>query len=187
MSQKSDSDLVVRSLRGDAAAFVALVRRYEGPLAALVRRLVADAHYGEDVLQETLLQAWRSLGQLRDPKRVKPWLLQVARNRCRDLSRSSQRVARPADVDVIEAYVNRRGRAVAMKCRLRQEAQDVLRHLAAGERELLEMFYLEGLTIRQIAHRTARPQGTVKRQLFQARRKARRAAEPVRQGKECER
>ena len=71
---KIDAELLAKSVLGNPSAFIALVRRYEGPLAAMIHRWVEDSHHAEDVLQETLLQAWRSLGQLKKPDHLKAWL-----------------------------------------------------------------------------------------------------------------
>ena len=71
--------------------FVALIRRHERPLAALVRNRIGSVDSVPDVLQETLLQVWTGLRHHETPKRVRPWILQVARNRCRDFLRSRQR------------------------------------------------------------------------------------------------
>ena len=97
MASRSDNELVRCSLAGDQDAFVALIKRHDQPLAALTRRYVRDYHAAEDVLQETLLRAWMSLGQLRDARKFRAWLLQVARNRCRDYLKSAQRRYEPTE------------------------------------------------------------------------------------------
>ena len=166
---KTDSELLAKSIEGNPSAFIALVHRYEGPLAGLIRRWVLDSHHAEDILQETLLQAWRSLRQLKEPDHLKAWLIQIARNRCRDYYKSSQRRHKPAEVKEIEIYVNRRGRAVTSRQDRVEAVEVAVKNLTARERKVLEMFYLEGLTIREISSRIRRPQGTIKQRLFKAR------------------
>ncbi len=171
----SDESLVRRSAGGDRDAFVQLVRRYEQSLAALIRYLVGGGHDAEEVLQETLLQAWLGLPALRDPARVRPWLLQVARNRCRDFARSPQRRDQPTDPETLLLRLNRRGRAAAAARQTAAEVRDALEHVPEREREAAWFFYLHGLTIAEIAKRSRSPEGTVKRRLFDARRHMRRA------------
>ena len=184
VDRKSDSELLAKSIQGDASAFVALVHRYEGPLAALIRRWVADSHHAEDVLQETLLQAWRSLGQIKKPDYLKAWLIQIARNRCRDHFKSSQRRHKPAEVAILEVYVNRRGRAVTTRQNCSEVVEVAMKNLTPREKEVLEMFYLEGLAIREISRRIRRPEGTIKQRLFKARQDVRRRLGVVPNSKE---
>ena len=84
LHEQSDRALVERIVAGDQRAFAALIGRYEESLAGLIRYQVGDLAAAEDVLQETLVQAWSSLARLREPDKVHAWLLGVARNRCRD-------------------------------------------------------------------------------------------------------
>ena len=169
VNRKSDSELIANSAQGDPKAFVSLIRRYEGPLAVLILRWVTDSHHAEDVLQETLLQAWRSLGQLKNPAHLKAWLIQIAWNRCRDYCKSSHRRHEPSEVEILEVYVNRRGRAVTARQNRFEAVEVAMKNLTPRERKVLKMFYLEGLTIGEISSRIHRPGGTVKQRLFKAR------------------
>ena len=175
MAQPSDATLVKRGLAGDQEAFVELVKRHEQPLAALIRYRIGDRHHAEDVFQETLLQAWRGLRGLRDPSKVRAWLLQVVRNRCRDFLKSSQRRDRPTDEPTLSECLNRYGRTSGRPHEVASDVVESLEQVPAAQREAAELFYLKGLTIKEIAKRTQRPEGTVKRRLFHARERLRRA------------
>ena len=174
MPQRSDQKLVQQVLDGDPSAFAVLARRYAQPLTALIRREVADRHHREDVFQETLLHAWRSLGHLRDRSKTKAWLVSIARNRCRDFQKSAKRREKPTEDRTLETYVNRTGRAVRGGQEAGQTAQAV-RRVSLTQRQTAELFYVEGLTIAQIARRLGRPEGTIKSRLFHARSALRRS------------
>ena len=73
-----DQNLVKQIRSGDQQAFVVLIRRYERSLAALIRDRIGSADAVEDVLQETLVHAWKGL-RLQAPRHVRAWLYQVAR------------------------------------------------------------------------------------------------------------
>jgi len=174
VARLSDDKLVDQVLGGDVAAFAELVRRYEQPMAAMIRRRVSDRHHCEDVLQATLLQAWRDLRQLRDRSQVKRWLIGIARNRCRDFHKSTQRRDEPTHDRALQAYLNRTGRAARGGDDAEQVAGAMVK-IGRRQRELIELFYLEGLTIAEIGRRLRKPEGTVKSGLFHARRAMRRA------------
>jgi len=169
MATVRDENLIRRSRGGDPQAFAQLIRRHEQPLAALIRRQIADAHHREDVLQETLLQAWQGLGKLRDAAKVKAWLVMIARNRCRDFNRSPRRLERPADEEALRACVTARGRDVSRPADADNVCEAIMK-IPAKQRDILNLFYYQGLSIAEIGVRMARPVGTVKSRLFHARR-----------------
>ena len=92
---ESDEALVVRSQSGDRAAFEQLVRRTARLVFARVYPDVGgDSHRAEDLVQETFLTAWRSIGQVDDPAGFRPWLLKVARTTTLDAVRRDARKKR---------------------------------------------------------------------------------------------
>ena len=164
----TDQDLA-RSIRnGDKDAFVALVRRYERPLSALVRDRLGTGEAVEDVLQETLMRAWLAL-RAQEPKNVRAWLYQVARNRCSDHLRSRQRRERIAEPEEFARTVNRLGIADARRRRSAEDVVDALQVVPEQERQALQAFYLDGMSIAEIAARHRCPPGTVKRRLSHGR------------------
>src|SRR5579885_2444193 len=77
-----DSALIARALAGgDRHAFAALVRRHQGPVRALLRRLTKnDEALADDLAQETFIQAWRKLASFRADARFSTWLYRIAYN-----------------------------------------------------------------------------------------------------------
>lgn len=168
MGQLTDTDLVRRSAGGDTAAFIELIDAYKCSLAALIRRLVSDADEAEDILQETLLQSWLKIGSIHNPERVQAWLLQIARNLCRDYHRSTQRQMNPTEQEELECYVNRYGRAAA-PAKAVVELSEAMDNLPPAEREIVKLFYMHGFTIKEICQQVQAPVGTVKYRLYSAR------------------
>lgn len=94
MTPEADESLVVRSARGDRAAFEELVRRTARLLYAHLYLKTADAHRAEDLVQETLLIAWRRIGALHDPKTFRAWLMTIANSVLIDAARHESRKKR---------------------------------------------------------------------------------------------
>ena len=65
---------------GDRAAFTELVATYHDDMIRLAMVVTGDADLANDAAQAAWHQAWRKLRQLRDPLRVRPWLLSIAAN-----------------------------------------------------------------------------------------------------------
>jgi RNA polymerase sigma-70 factor (ECF subfamily) len=80
--ERSDADarLVARIRAGDDDAFETLVGQYQAPLFRYLRGFVGDAEHARDLVQETFLRAFRSLGSLDDPGLLRSWLYRIAHN-----------------------------------------------------------------------------------------------------------
>ncbi len=87
-------DLVRKAQLGSVSAFEDLVRRTSRLVYARLYLDLGDSHRAEDLLQETLILAYRSLRSLHDPQRLRPWLLTIAQNVMRDAIKSEHRLKR---------------------------------------------------------------------------------------------
>jgi RNA polymerase sigma-70 factor (ECF subfamily) len=88
----------------DEAAFLRSLEPLRGAIRLHCYRMLGSAHDGDDVVQETLLRAWRAKDSLEDQARLKPWLYRIATNVCLDELKSRPRRllaidAGPASVD----------------------------------------------------------------------------------------
>jgi RNA polymerase sigma-70 factor, ECF subfamily len=81
---------------GDQHAFRELTDPYRRELHVHCYRIVGSLHDAEDLLQETLLAAWRGLERFEGRASVRSWLYRIATNRCLNALRDSGR--RPRDV-----------------------------------------------------------------------------------------
>ena len=173
MSDSGDHLLAERIRRGSEDAFVRLIRRYERTLAGLIRSRIGCGDQVQDVLQETLVHIWSGLR--RDtPRDVRAWMLQVARNRCRDHYRSTQRRELYVETEALAPMVNRLGVAQARQREAAAAIVEAMEEVPDRERATLRAFYPDGLSIAEIAARHRCPDGTVKRRLSHGRDRVRR-------------
>ena len=169
MNQIPDKELIKKSIDGDGQAFAALIKRVETRLLRLVRAEIADLTYAEDVLQEVLLDVWRGLKQLRDWERWDAWVLQIARHRCYDFFGSAQRREEPMAHSDLEPIIDRQSGHSGIESELLDSVLNVLSEAPPDQAEAARLFYVEGLTIKEIAVDLGRPEGTIKRWLSNAR------------------
>src|SRR5207245_5028377 len=82
-----DADLMKRWQRGESAAFEALVRRWQDPLARFVARLLGPGEGVQDLCQEIFLRFYQAGPRYRENGAFAPWLYRIALNIVRDASR----------------------------------------------------------------------------------------------------
>jgi RNA polymerase sigma-70 factor (ECF subfamily) len=92
---------LARAQRGDEAAFAQLTAPYRRELQLHCYRILGSLQDAEDLLQETLLAAWRGLEQFEGRSSLRAWLYTIATNRCLNAMRDRGR--RPQPVAVAEA------------------------------------------------------------------------------------
>jgi RNA polymerase sigma-70 factor (ECF subfamily) len=129
--------------------FSALVARYERLVAALVARTTRTRRETEDLVQDVFLEAYRKRDQLRDPSRIKGWLVQVALNRARTWGRR-QRAERTA----LPRAARAEARAESGRLERAEERERTLaaiRTLPEASQAVVTLRYLEGRSAIEIA------------------------------------
>jgi RNA polymerase sigma-70 factor (ECF subfamily) len=149
--------------------FGALCARLRPDLLRFAWWLARDRGLAEDVVQESMLRAWKSFDSLADEGKAKAWLLTIVR---RELARSFEK-KRPelADVDTLVAAESD-ALAAPEDWRV-EEMRSAIFRLAEEYREPLVMQVLLGYSTQEIADFLGMQQGAVLTRLFRARAKLR--------------
>jgi len=99
----SEATMVGRAQEGDVSSFETLVRRYQGPVFGLARRMLNDRGEAEDVVQDTFVTVWRRLPTLVDVALFRAWVFQIATRRCLNVLRTRGRQpSAPAEAAALE-------------------------------------------------------------------------------------
>jgi RNA polymerase sigma-70 factor (ECF subfamily) len=159
------------------AAFEALAGVHADRLYAVVLRFVGDCCEAEDVVQETLLRAWRGIGRFQGRAMVFTWLYRIAVNESnRALERRVRRRATvPVDEEAVQVAAPLRDGPAnrAERQELRETLELAIAKLSPAYRTALVLRDVEGLSTRDAARIVGVGEAAFKSRLHQARLKVR--------------
>jgi RNA polymerase sigma factor (sigma-70 family) len=137
---------VADAAAGDADALARIVGAHHDDMARLCYVICGDADMAQDAVQAAWPIAWRKLGTLREPDRLRPWLMTVAANVARQMVR---RQRRHVVVEIASADVGSHAGDPAARPALADLAV-ALRRLSPDDRALLAMRHVAGFDATEI-------------------------------------
>ncbi len=170
-----DSALVARVLAGDDRhAFAALVRRHQGAVRALLRRLCkGDDAFADDLAQETFLLAHRKLDQFRGDARFSTWIYRIAYNSFLMAIRSRHEEEQLDDKvigeDGDDQILDHQPEETAAD--LQMDLQRAFHGLSPAERAVIAQCYYLDRSHEEAAYALDCPLGTVKSHISRAKQK----------------
>jgi RNA polymerase sigma-70 factor (ECF subfamily) len=172
-----DALLVLRCQAGEAAAFAALVDRWQPGLLRHACRVLGDSSAAHDVVQETWLAVINGLPALDDGEAFGTWVFRIATNKCSDWIRRQQRGRRLIDRMAERTRAEEPESSAAQGRDRTLSVQEVMTTLPPEQHVALALFYFDGFSVREIAEITGTAPGTVKSRLFHGRKQLRRVLE----------
>ena len=177
MMSRSDSELLEDVRKGDRAAVEELLGRYESSIYRFGLRMCGNEEAAREVLQETLLAAFRNLPTFRGEASISTWLYQIARSFCIKerrgerpteslASKAGERLSEPSPGPDSQAQAREIGAALAA----------ALAALPPNHREALVLRDVEGLSADEAASVVGIEVGALKSRLHRARMACRMAA-----------
>ena len=180
--------LVRRAGAGDRAAMERLLMRAQEVAFRFSMLVCGHPQDAEDVMQDALLKAYRHVARIDQPEAFRTWLFRTVRNAC--LMKRRRRVDEPAQVESIDEDLDPSGTGdggraprqgldvadqakrpdeVAMNAWLGRRLRQALAALSPGDRMIVLMREMEGLSTREVASVTGLTEANVKQRLHRAR------------------
>ncbi len=157
--------LVRKAQNGDKKAFLSLMRDHELAMYRAAKSILHREEDVEDAMQEAVCKAFEKLPDLRQPKYFKTWLTRILINCCYDLLRQQKGLV-PLELLPETGQIDR-DEDLALDVRAALDA------LGENDRLTMTLFYLNDLSVREIAQMLSISESAVKQRLVHGRKKFR--------------
>jgi RNA polymerase sigma factor (sigma-70 family) len=151
------AEAIALAVAGDEAAFARIIRAHHDDMTRVCFLICTDLDLADEAVQSAWLIVWRKLKGLRDPARLRPWLVSVAANEARQLLRRRRRtpVVEIAVMDAVTGGSDPAGRIGDL------DLANALARLDPDDRALLALRYVAGFDSTELGRATGRsPSGT---------------------------
>jgi len=132
------------AIHGDREAFEMIIRAHSRTLFAIAYGILQNREEAEDVVQDSLVKAWKTRWRVRDPEKFPAWLATVARHKARDVCRTHRIISLPEQLT--ETIEPERTNTSALDQRL----HSALATLPELHRAALTLRYFEEMDYRSI-------------------------------------
>jgi RNA polymerase sigma-70 factor (ECF subfamily) len=175
LAQHTDGGLVARVRNGDLEALGELYRRYKVQVYRTALAITYDEGMAEDILQETFLRVHTYANSFDETQPLGPWLYRVTVNLAYNWTNRAKRWLsffqntfwrlKPSPRRALEEVVE--------ESELRRVLRQAIDALPEPQRVVVVLYYLEELSVNEIAYVVGVPEGTIKSRLYYARERLR--------------
>lgn len=171
---QTDETLVLLTLSGEQRAYEALVVRYQSSVIASANSVVRNQFMAEDAAQDAFVTAWMKLNTLSEPSKFASWVCKIAKNCALSTIRRYRGIV---PLDQLENYeIATQSMSPEEKYIDKEEKDEVknsLERLPEKVKNIIRLYYFDGLSILEIAKKLSISEGTVKWQLNDGRKRMR--------------
>jgi len=165
-----DQALIENALRGDRAAFEALIVQHQSAIYGFLRARLLQHSDAEDLTQEVFLRFYLARARFDSKQLIRPWLLGIARNLLREHTRKIKRRRQTGWTELCLELEE------LLKTEAREPDDDIfiwlpecLSELGQSARQAIDLHYTANLRLAEIGEQLKRSEGAVKLLVFRAR------------------
>ncbi|WP_051314740.1 sigma-70 family RNA polymerase sigma factor [Alteribacter aurantiacus] len=156
---------VKKAINGCKKSFGKVIEEHKVTLYRVSRTILSDDQDSADAIQETILNAYEGIGKLREPCYFKTWLIRILINECNQIHRKRKNII-PIE-QLGETSTEEQGFKEL-------EVMELFTSLPSTESQLLKLYYIEDLSVADLALLYETSENTIKTRLRRTREKLRR-------------
>lgn len=152
--------LVKKAQKGNEEAFIELIEKHKKLMYSVAKSMIDNDEDIADLIQETILKTYKNIKNLKDSGGFKAWLMRILINNCNDFIKNNKKV-----VNIDEVALK------SSKCEEFEkiELKEIFNSLDGNLRLIVQLYYIEDVSVKDIAKLVNIPEGTVKSRLHRAR------------------
>ena len=185
--EEGDATIVQRVRDGEVDAFRILVERHSRALYALAHRMTGNAHDAEDIVQESLMRAYRQIKNFESRAEFSTWLHRIGANCALDHLRSRKNRDQIVQdggedhEDMVASLPTKEPSPIQQiaDSQIRHHVEGALGTLSVTERSAFVMRHFQEMPLSEIGQALGINENAVKNTIFRAVQKVRRALEPI--------
>ena len=186
MERENDVQLIRRILSGNDEAFSVLVQKHQKSIHALAWRKVGDFHIAEEITQDTFLQVYKNLAQLKNPNQFGGWIYVIANRLCLKWLQKNKLSMQSLDdtpVEEIEEVSYTHYASDQRQAEVTEDRHELVKRLLAqlpeSERTVVTLYYLGEMTAKEIGKFLGVSVNTIKSRLRRGRKRLQEQQEEV--------
>ena len=160
-----EEQLIEQAQKGDKQAFTDLVLGIKIELYKIAKSRITNESDIDDAIQETMIELFKSIKKLRDPKKFKMWAIKILINKCNKIYKKKHK----KDISIDEYNVEK---FIITNSFKEIEADinfyNLIKNLKYEERIIIILYYMEKYTTKEISKILHMKENTVKSHLFRA-------------------
>ena len=161
--------LILQAKEGDVEAYSTVVRRFQDTAVGYAYGILGNHDAAKDAAQEAFLEAYRCLGELREPRAFAAWLRRIIFKQCDRITR--RRALTQVPLEIAEEVPSRAPGPVEIyeQRELQAFVAHALQQLPAEQRLAITLFYLSGYSHQEVADFLNLTKSQVNNRLYHAR------------------
>ena len=178
MEKENDVQLIRRILSGNDEAFSVLVEKHQKSIHALAWRKVGDFHIAEEITQDTFLQVYKNLAQLKNPNQFAGWIYVIANRLCLkwlEKNKLSMQSLDDTPMEEIEEVSYTHYASDQRQTEITEHRRELVKRLLAqlpeSERTVVSLHYLGEMTAKEIGKFLGVSVNTIKSRLRRGRKR----------------
>lgn len=161
-------ELIEKAKKGDRDAFTKLIMDVENDLYKIAKTRITNEADIEDAIQETMIESYKSIKKLREPKKFKKWLITILINKCNRIYRKKSRKDISIDeYDLDKFLITYTPREIENDLNF----YSLLKQLKYEERIVIILYYMEQYSVKDIKEILHMNENTIRTNLYRARQK----------------